>query len=515
MTDCNLEPIRFPSCKGRVVEAGFSGGAITSDGGAMLLRQADRMLGLTDQAARGLTDSRRKASCRHSFRTMVRQQVYALALGYEDLNDHDELRSDPVLQTAVDADEPLAGASTLCRLENRMGRAEAVRLHGVLVEHFIASFPRPPRRLVLDFDATDDPVHGMQEGRFFHGYYDRYCFLPLYVFCGDRPLVAYLRPGKSDGARHAWAVLALLVKRLRRFWPKLKIVFRGDSGFCRPRMLSWCERNHVGYVVGIARNAALAKKAKPIMELAAMAHEASGKKVRVFDEFPYAAKTWRRRSRPDRQGRALRARREPALCRHQSEGRAAMVVRPVVLRPRRHGEPDQGTATGPVLRPHQLPRMVAEPIPAAALRHGLCVARSDPPDRPRRQRARQRLRRRDPTETTGDRRRRAAKHPESAVAAVQFVSPPSAVPHRRRPAETRIRALRRKSASRTGGARGPIRPELAKRSCSSKKRRENTSEMARHAQVTAESNHWGASRRENHDALANPAHSCNIRAGLA
>ena len=297
MTDCNLEPIRFPSCKGRLVEAGFSGGAITSDGGAVLLRQADRMLGLTDRVTRALTDPRRKASCRHSLRTMVRQRVYALALGYEDLNDHDELRSDPALQTAVDADEPLAGASTLCRLENRMGRAEAVRLHEALLEQFIASFARPPRRLVLDFDATDDPVHGMQEGRFFHGYYDRYCFLPLYVFCGDRLLAAYLRPGKSDGARHAWAVLALLVKRLRQVWPKVKIVFRGDGGFCRPRMLSWCERNDVDYVVGIARNAALAKKAKPITELAAMAHEASGKKVRVFDEFPYAAKTWRRRSR--------------------------------------------------------------------------------------------------------------------------------------------------------------------------------------------------------------------------
>ena len=297
MTDCNLEPIRFPSCKGRLVEAGFSGGAIASDGGAVLLRQADRMLGLTERAAQALTDPRRKASCRHSLRTMVRQRVYALALGYEDLNDHDELRSDPALQTAVDADEPLAGASTLCRLENRMGRAEAFRLHEALLEQFIASFARPPRRLVLDFDATDDPVHGMQEGRFFHGYYDRYCFLPLYVFCGDRLLAAYLRPGKSDGARHAWAVLALLVKRLRQVWPKVKIVFRGDGGFCRPRMLSWCERNDVDYIVGIARNATLTKMAKPIMELAELAHEASGKKLRLFEGFRYAAKSWNRSRR--------------------------------------------------------------------------------------------------------------------------------------------------------------------------------------------------------------------------
>ena len=297
MTDCNLEPVRFPSCKGRLVEASFSGGAITSDAGAVLLRQADRMLGLTDRAAKALTDTRRKASCRHSLPTMVRQRVYALALGYEDLNDHDELRSDPALQTAVDADEPLAGASTLCRFEQRMGREDAVRLHGALVEQFIASFASPPRRLVLDFDATDDPVHGAQEGRFFHGYYDRYCFLPLYVFHGDRLLAAWLRPGNSDGARHAWAILALLVKRLRQAWPEVKIIFRGDGGFCRPRMLSWCERNRVDYIVGIARNAALAKKAAPAMDLASLAHEASGEKVRVFDEFPYAAASWSRSRR--------------------------------------------------------------------------------------------------------------------------------------------------------------------------------------------------------------------------
>ena len=296
MTNCNLEPIRFPGCKGRLVEASFSGGAITSDGGAVLLRQADRMLGLTDRAAKALTDTRRKASCRHSLLTMVRQRVYALALGYEDLNDHDELRSDPALQTAVDAGEPLAGASTLCRFEQGMGREDAVRPHEALVDRFVASFASPPRRLVLDFDATDDPVRGMREGRFFHGYCDRHCFPPLCVFCEDRLPAAWLRPGNSDGARHARAILALLTRRLRQTWPDVKIVFRGDGGFRRRRMLSWCGRNDVDCVAGIARNAAPAKKAAPVMELAAMAHEASGGKVRVFDEFPCAAAS-RSRSR--------------------------------------------------------------------------------------------------------------------------------------------------------------------------------------------------------------------------
>ena len=216
MTDCNRELLSFPRCKGRRVEARFTGGAITSNGGAVLLRQADRHLGLSERVARALWDPRRKASCRHDALSMVRQRIYGLALGYEDLNDHDALRQDLALQTAVEKDRVLASASTLCRFEQRAGRHEAVRLHEVLVEQFIASYRRVPRRLILDFDATDDPVHGQQEGRFFHGYYDHYCFLPLYVFCGHQPRVSYLRPSRIDAAKHAWAVLALLVKRLRQ-----------------------------------------------------------------------------------------------------------------------------------------------------------------------------------------------------------------------------------------------------------------------------------------------------------
>ena len=174
--------------------------------------------------------------------------------GYEDLNDHADLRADTLLQSVLDRDEPLASAPTLCRLENRASRAAAWAMHAQLVETFIASFKSAPEELVLDFDATDDPVHGERQGRFFHGYYDSYCFLPLYVFCGEQLLVSYLRPSKIDGAKHAWAILALLVKRLRQAWPEVKIVLRADSGFCRPRMLAWCERHGVGYCVGLARN---------------------------------------------------------------------------------------------------------------------------------------------------------------------------------------------------------------------------------------------------------------------
>ena len=201
------------------------------------------------------------------------------------------------LQTAVGRTRALASASTLSRWENRSDRAQAWRLHKVLVEQFIGSFRHAPRKLVLDFDATDDRVHGGQEGRFFHGYNDHYCFLPLYVFCGDQVLVSYLRPSKIDGAKHAWAILALLVKRLRRAWPRVRIVFRGDSGFCRRRMLRWCERHDVKYIVGIARNQRLTALARPWREAAAEAFERTGVKQRVFGEFGYAARTWDRRRR--------------------------------------------------------------------------------------------------------------------------------------------------------------------------------------------------------------------------
>lgn len=292
VTNCTQTAFEFPSVKRRRVQASFDGGAITSDAGALLLRQVDRASGLTESVARALHDPRRRASCTHDWKTMLRQRIYALALGYEDLNDHQQLRTDVALQTAVEADSVLASQSTLCRLENAAAREHAVALHEVLIEQFIGSFPRRPKKLVLDFDATDDVVHGKQQGRFFHGYYDSYCFLPLYVTCRDQVLVSYLRPANIDGAKHAWAILALLVKRLRKAWPKVRIVMRADSGFCRWRMLRWCERHDVCYVIGIARNASLERLVAPAQRNAAARFERTAQKVRGFTEFTYAAKTW-------------------------------------------------------------------------------------------------------------------------------------------------------------------------------------------------------------------------------
>jgi hypothetical protein len=292
MTKCTTSQISFTTCKRRLVQADFSGGDITSDGGIVLLREMDRRLNLTSSIAAILEDGRERKKVLHDHLSLLRQRIYGLSLGYEDLNDHKELRSDPLIQTALNKDQALASPSTLCRFENSMGREDAVAIHRVLIEQFILSFTDPPHELILDFDATDDPVHGQQEGRFFHGYYDHYCFLPLYVFCGDQLLVSYLRPSKIDGAKHAWAILSLLVKRFRQSWPNTRIIFRGDSGFCRWRMLSWCDRNNVGYIVGIAKNKCLNRLSSTLLDSAQAIYEKTGQKQRLFDSIQYAAGTW-------------------------------------------------------------------------------------------------------------------------------------------------------------------------------------------------------------------------------
>ena len=292
MTKCYQKTFHFPRLNGRKVEAEFSGGDITSDGGVLLLRQADGRLGLSESVTRALKDPRRQASCDHDLLGLLRQRLYAIALGYEDLNDHEALRQDVAIQTAVERNQVLASAPTLCRFENRADGETAWRLHEVLVGQFIGSFKRAPKKLILDFDATDDAVHGDQHGRFFHGYYDHYCFLPLYVFCGHQLLVSYLRPSNIDGAKHAWAILSLLVKKLRQAWPTARIIFRGDSGFCRWKMLRWCERHGIGYIVGLAKNQRLNACTKALQGVAAGCFAASAAKVRWFTELNYAAKSW-------------------------------------------------------------------------------------------------------------------------------------------------------------------------------------------------------------------------------
>ena len=297
MTHCNPSTIQFPACRKRGVEVGFDGGDVTSNGGAVLLGQADRLLGLVKSVAGGLGDPRQPGKVRHGVADMLRQRVFGIALGYEDLNDHDTLRHDLAVQTAGGGDAPLASAASLCRFENRAGPQWAWAVHRVLVDVFIASFDAAPEQIVLDFDATDDRVHGKQEGRFFHGYYDHYCFLPLYVFAGDHLLAAYLRPADIDPAKHAAAILKLLTTRLRQTWPQVRIIVRADSGFCRWRLMSWCERHGLGYITGLARNSRLQALAEPHMAAAKARFETEGSKQRCFAELSYAANSWNKERR--------------------------------------------------------------------------------------------------------------------------------------------------------------------------------------------------------------------------
>jgi hypothetical protein len=301
MTECIRQPLLFSSLGKQQIVADFDGGRLTSDAGSLLLREIDRRFGLTAALADALADPRDPAKITHDRRTLFAQRTYGIALGYEDLNDHLTLRHDPLFAALAnrrpDPEKPLASPSTFSRWENAVTRASFVRMHQVFVEQFLAAHGRPPKEIVLDFDATDDPVHGTQERRFFHGFYGNYCFLPLYVFCGDHLLVAYLRPSNIDAAKHARAILKLLVERIRQEWPRTRIIFRADSGFCRWRLLRWCERHNVGYVVGLARNKVLERKAARFMEAVEKAHERTGRKQRRFHEFRYAAQTWDRKRR--------------------------------------------------------------------------------------------------------------------------------------------------------------------------------------------------------------------------
>ena len=297
MPNCTDTRIEFGRVGRQVIEADFSGGDLGSDGGLLLLRQVDRRIGLTRQAAAAVRDSRDRKRIHHELRDLLAQRIYGLCQGYEDLNDHDRLRRDTLMQTAVGVMQPLASSPTLCRLETAATRAQAVALHRVLVEQFIASFEEAPTELVLDLDASDVPLHGEQELREFHGYYDHHCYLPLYVFCGQAMLACLLRPSKIDAAKHAAALVKLLVGRLRQAWPGVRLIVRADSGFCRQRLIRWCERNGVGYLIGLARNGRLHQAVAEDETRLAIAFEKTGAKQRWIGELVYAAQSWNRARR--------------------------------------------------------------------------------------------------------------------------------------------------------------------------------------------------------------------------
>ncbi|MFM6700093.1 MAG: IS1380 family transposase, partial [Dolichospermum sp.] len=297
MPKCTDQNVQFGRVGRRVVEAAFDGGDIVSDGGVLLLKQLDDRLGLTRAAAVAFGDERRSASVQHSVHSLLAQRIYGLCLGWSDVCDHNVLRNDLVLQTAVGRDQPLGSAPTLSRLETAATPQHAAALHEVLMQQFLASHDKAPKELVLDVDATHVPLHGQQERSHFHAYYDNYCYLPLYVFAGQDMLACVLRPSDKDPASVLSALIKRLLVPLRRAWPKTKIIVRADSGFCRPRVLQRLERWGVSYIIGLQKNARLTQQ----VELAEMAlaeqYAAKKTKQRMFGEFQYAAGTWNRQRR--------------------------------------------------------------------------------------------------------------------------------------------------------------------------------------------------------------------------
>lgn len=322
-TECNPRFFEFHPLPGREVRAGFDGGTITSDAGGLLLREVEKRTKIVERFAACFSDHREAERIEHTVKELVAQRVYALALGYEDLNDHDQLREDPLLAVLVDKEDPtgesrarerdqgkaLAGKSTLNRLELTkaviekkerykkivMDQAAVDRL---LVEVFVETQEKAPSEIILDLDATDDPVHGKQEGRFFHGYYGHYCYLPLYIFCGDHLLGARLRPSNIDASAGCVEELERIVGQIRQAWPGVKITLRGDSGFCREELMSWCESHQVDYVLGLAKNERLKVEIAPELEQAAAEYARRGKAARVFKEFVYQTRdSWTRARR--------------------------------------------------------------------------------------------------------------------------------------------------------------------------------------------------------------------------
>jgi hypothetical protein len=313
-TECNAEQLEF-SCVGRRrLVAGFDGGTVSSDGGALLLGRTDEAIGLIDRLSECFIDERKPWLIEHTVRTLIGQRVFGIALGYEDLNDHDQLRHDPVLGALLGKLEAqrsdcaaLAGKSTLNRLELHTPelpdsyhkiRPKSAAIEALFVELFVEAHREAPQEIVLDLDATDDPLHGHQEGRFFHGYYDGYCYLPLYIFCGEHLLCAKLRTSDKDGAAGAREEVERIVAQIRTRWPQVRIILRADSGFCREELMSWCEQNAVDYVFGLARNARLVRAIGAELREAATESAQTGAPARRFKELLYRTRrSWSRERR--------------------------------------------------------------------------------------------------------------------------------------------------------------------------------------------------------------------------
>ena len=428
-TECSAKPMGFARVDGRAVVADFEGGAITSNAGGLLLGATDRAIGLVERFAACFTDGRAADRLVHEVTTLVGQRVFGIALGYEDLIDHDRLRHDPVLGVALGRLEarhgrcaPLAGKSTLNRLEHGGAEADRYRriahdgaaIEALFVDLFLDAHERAPKEIVLDLDATDDPLHGHQEGRFFHGYYDYdcHCYLPLYVFCGRHLLAAKLRRSNIDASAGAVEEVARIVRQIRSRWPRVRIILRGDGGFAREALMAWCEENRVDFLFGLARNPRLVEHIHVPLAWAEHDAEATGRPARRFADFRWTTRdSWSRRRRvvakaewmPGRGTKganprfvvtSLKATRADARTLYEemycARGEMENRIKELSARPLR--------------RSHQRRDHARQPAAPMVRLNGLRVGHGAAPHRPRRNRARHRHLRQHPPEASEDRR---------------------------------------------------------------------------------------------------------------
>ncbi len=359
---------------GKPVQVTFDAGRLSSDGGVLVLAEIERRLGIAEHLARCIEDPRAPDRVRHGLAEMIRFRALLIAAGYADANDCDALRVDPVFKMAVgrlpESAADLCSQPTMCRLENLPGPIALKRMMAAMIKLFCDSFAQVPQRIVLDIDDTEDRVHGGQQLALFHAHYDSRCFLPIHIYeaTTGKPVAVILRPGKTPAGTEVALVLRHVVKAIRARWPRVEILVRGDSHYARPEAMTWCERNRIGYVFGLAGNQVLLNRIAALAEDAAVSRVQGGAEtVRRFGEFAYAARTWSVERRVIAQSRGLTQGQRQSLHRHQPQGRAALALRERLLRPRPSREFDQGAQAASRLRP--IGRQVGErgpnPSPAA------------------------------------------------------------------------------------------------------------------------------------------------------
>ena len=291
--------LAFANLSGKKIEADFDGGMTTSDGGVLLLRQADARTGIVDRIVEAMSDQRHQSYIDHTYTELIRQRIYQIACGYEDANDSDDLRSDPGLKTACErlplTGDDLASQPTMSRLENSVSRSDLYRIGLALLETFIESYDKPPKKLTIDIDDTDDPTHGSQQLTLFHGYYDEYCYMPVHLYEGasGKLITTLLRPGRRIRGREAAAILKRVLDHLIMVWPKTKITLRGDSHFSTPEVHDLCDGYGVDFILGQAINKKLKALGAPLMEQAATQAEQSEDPERLYTTFDYQAQSWR------------------------------------------------------------------------------------------------------------------------------------------------------------------------------------------------------------------------------